>query len=213
MLKSDKIVSPTTHKKIGKYESAWWKLIRLGWHEDYLERLEVIEIQPVFISRSKNMHIKHLSTIVRAGVIMMTTLHDQRLYGFGVDKTYNQLTDFAGGVKKYENAIEAALREFSEETYGLFTKIPIQHVADSMVIYDKHNLILFLNIDSTMIDINDLSVAFQALKKEHQGKIEIDHIMWITEQQLQYAIQYHTNFIYSRLRNFLDKAGNFTDFL
>jgi len=207
---SDKIVSPKTHKKIGKYESAWWQLIRQGWHEDVLESQPIVEKQPVYIKSVKHINQNHLSTISRAGVIMVTDIQHYRLFGLGLDKTYQQLTDFAGGVKKLESAISAALREFNEETYGLFYQIPIANIGDAKAIYDKHNLIIFLHIH---IDIDDLNIQFHELKRRHQGKIEMDDIVWMTDDQLKLAIKYKYKYIYARLCNFLDKAGNFMDYL
>ena len=58
----------------------------------------------------------------RAGVIIYTVSNGRLYFAMGLDSNTHDLTDF-GGTVEYEtdeNAVKGALREFSEETLGIF---------------------------------------------------------------------------------------------
>lgn len=204
---SDQIVNPDTGRIIGKYDDAWWYLIRSKrYGEDYLEALPTKINQPTILTTVDKLPQNWKP--IRAGVILYTVIHDQLLFGFGLDATYNQLTDFAGGVKKGESAISAALKEFCEESL-IFCDINKKDIKTAPVLYDKHHLIIFLYTD---LDPNDISTTFHQLSKNVK-KLEVKDIVWITEDELKLSIQYKLQHVYARLRNFLSKAGNFYDYL
>ena len=58
----------------------------------------------------------------RAAVMPYTFDKDNRLlFLVGKDKNSGDITDFGGGRKKYEYSLNAAIREFNEETSGVFS--------------------------------------------------------------------------------------------
>lgn len=202
------IVSPKTNQPIEKYGKAYQDLTQQGYSEIKLNRSTIIQ------SRNKVTFVNKLNLRTnkpqRGGVILYTIINDQLLFGFGLDSTYNEFTDFSGGIsyKRDQNAIEGSLREFCEETEGLYCALHLEDVIDAPVIIDKHNLIIFLYTDESP---DEITYAFQNLKRTK--KSEVKNIIWVTEQELKSAIKLKLPYIYSRLRNFLEKFGNFYDAL
>ena len=209
ILKAEKVMSPKTKNLIDKYGYAWWHLIRAGYHEDELENLPIHKSQSVAFDLVKNLNLDAFNYGTRCGVILYTRVKGYLLFGFGQDAEYQQLTNFAGGYnKKDKNVITAALREFCEETLGLFCNVNENTVQNDFVVYDKYNVVIFLYTDN---DIDDINTAFYEAKKKQTGKIEIEDIVWMTEEALKLTIQQkgYTRCLYQRLRKFLDKAHDF----
>ncbi|HSW75825.1 MAG TPA: NUDIX hydrolase [Candidatus Saccharimonadales bacterium] len=210
MLQSDQIINPETGHFIDKYGKTWWQLIRKKHKEDELESQKTIINHPTILTTIHQLPLHYLNPI-RAGVIIYTIVKNRLLFGFGLDAVYNQLTDFAGGItKKDKNIISAALREFCEETLGVFCNINIQKIQKAPVLYDKHHVVILLYTNE---DIDDINNKFHEYKKYHKGKIEISNIVWITKEELQDAIFYKQSYMYLRLINFLKKADRFYDYL
>ena len=199
------VINPKTKQPIEKYGKTWYDLTQQGYSKEKLNKLPLINNtnQVTYVHKLD----LNLNKPKRGGVILYTVINKQIFFGLGVDKKYNELTDFSGGIsRKDATAIDGALREFCEETEGLFSIK--ENVMHSPVIVDKHNLIMFLYTDEHP---DDITYNFQAQEKTH--KSEIKDIVWVTEQELKLAIQLNLPYIYSRLRNFLAKFGNFYDYL
>lgn len=150
----------------------------------------------------------------RAGVILF--YREKGLFGFGVDARYREITDFAGGVvygKDY-NVIRGALREFKEETLGLFGELSEYKVRNCPVLYDGNNLVIFLE---TLIPPVDISKEFLEAYKcaladcDPKNKPEVCGIRWFSWEEMQKEIRGF--FMFGRLRNFLYKAGDFAAML
>ncbi len=197
------IISPKTSQPIEKYGKAYNDLIQQGYNEYKLNRFTIQKSEHK-ITKVNQLDLK-TNKPQRGGVILYTIVNDQLLFGFGLDSTYNEFTDFSGGISyKKENCIEGALREFCEETEGLYCALHTEDVIDAPVMVDKHNLIIFLYTDESP---DEITYSFQHLKRAK--KSEVKNIIWVTEQELKSAIQLKLPYIYSRLRNFLAKFGNF----
>jgi hypothetical protein len=96
-----------------------------------------------------------------------------------IDSKYGNLTDFGGGVKKYETFTRAAARELLEESLGVF-KLSSESLYDcSTAVYDTNMITLFchINIDT---DMNSLVVDyFERLSDVTTS--ETRGIVWIHE--------------------------------
>lgn len=147
----------------------------------------------------------------RAGVIIYTVYNDMVYVGMGVDMKTHDLTDFGGGIsyKKDRNVVAGALREFNEETLGIFRKLSIEDVMTSAVLYDDtYNLIIFLHID---VDPNVVSEKFLNRFNE-VPKAEICGIQWLTWEEFQKHVN-TPGIIFSRVQKFLKRAGDFSSLL
>ena|SRR5437762_2315003 len=218
MLRADQIINPFTGQVIDKYESTWWYLIRGAkkFNRTPTEMEVLLENEPlVFTQTPKLAKIKDIDftrlNLIRAGVILYTIVDDEVLLGLGLDKTYQELTDFSGGISKNETRtpVIAALRELCEETLGLYCHIQINDIQNNLALYDRHHLVIFYKVDN---DIDTISQQFMDMKKQYKNKIEIDEIVWLTPDQLFDAMIHHQYaYVYIRLANLLIKAGDFYD--
>lgn len=136
---------------------------------------------------------KDLSSIKvrRAGVIPYTVCNGRLFFLMGVDSQYNQVTDFGGGSKKDENALQTALREFNEETNGIFSNYTScqQSFDDCIAILDGY-------CAWSSQDVNSAAMLFYPLhwswlwwaqnlfntNQVHNG--EVSHIVWMSDIQL-----------------------------
>ena len=117
----------------------------------------------------------------RAGVIIYKEINGQLVFGLGVDTDSNNLTDFGGGVTKKDiNPINGGLREFVEETLGVFGSFNEKEVGNCLVIYSEHMLIMFLHLD---FDIDKSTYLFKERLK-HAKRPEIKELMWMTKNYL-----------------------------
>lgn len=122
-----------------------------------------------------------------------TTVH----FLFGIDRKSGDLTDFGGGVRKNENALIAALREFKEETNGIF---------DGDV-YDTPNRY----ISSISVTNKVLSTLFVPVDESHlymdvtTSSPEIKEFVWLTQDNLKKLLTGRCHkkiMMWGRLRSF-----------
>lgn len=83
---------------------------------------------------------------LRAGVIVYTVHRDKLLFCMGVDRKTSEITDFGGGVsyKRDKTTTAGALREFTEESLGVFGKFYPSSLDDCVVVYNNNMAIFFL---------------------------------------------------------------------
>lgn len=157
----------------------------------------------------KNLDLKNTKP-ERAGIIIYTTVKKVLYFGLGLDSRTHDLTDFGGRIiYKIENVIEGAIREFKEETLGIFEDITYENIKDCPVIYDDKNLIIFVHID---INPNLICLTFNKKYNEIKSKdsykhLEICAITWLSLKEFKLVIR-KKGTLFSRLQNFLLKANN-----
>jgi hypothetical protein len=124
------------------------------------------------------------STETRSGVIVYTYYQQKLLFGLGLDATYQQLTDFGGKKINREDVITCALREWREESFGIFED-PIKQwnktdINDCVYVSDGTCLVIFVRLD---VDprITDQVFELQTKKTRH---IEVSRIVWLDKRQL-----------------------------
>ncbi len=154
----------------------------------------------------------------RAGVILYY-INNGRLYiGMGVDSKTHDLTDFAGNILYCtidNNCIDGALREFQEETLSIFKPIKKNDILDCPVIYNKHNLIIFMRTD---IEPNIISEKFNtkyrklAAQMKNSNDIEVCGITWLEWSDFIYSI-HNDDIIYSRVKNFIKSTNTLQNIL
>jgi hypothetical protein len=147
----------------------------------------------------------------RAGVILYTVHNNSVYFGLGVDCLSHDLTDFGGNVhKNKENVIEGALREFEEETLGIFKKITINDIKQYPVVYDSKNLIIFIHVS---VDPNKVSEVFNnKFKNVLKTSIlmpEVCGITWLSWKDFYYSIN-NKGVLFFRVQKFLSKSNDFS---
>ena len=172
----------------------------------------------------------------RAGIIVYTNEPNapkgSRLqFWLGDDSKSGDLTDFGGGVsyRKDGSALKGALREFNEESHGVFGEFTPEQLQDCMAIYNRSMLIIFLRIDNVtapLIDLTvddpvittetgpiDLSVKFSA---RATPRSEISNLICLDESEFRSLVVtgiHKGKHLYSRVRNLLLHAEDFLSFL
>lgn len=152
----------------------------------------------------------------RAGVIP-TTIHNNQLYfGLGIDTNSGELTDFGGGISykdhKDKNVIYGALREYQEETLGIFGPINYEDTMDNVAIYNHNNLIIFIMI---IINIDKSHELFEhEYQLLHNNNIlpEVCGIKWVTVNEFKEIVAKRGK-MFHRVQTFLQQAGDFYKFL
>jgi hypothetical protein len=151
----------------------------------------------------------------RAGVILYTKLNNVIYFGMGIDYQSGEYTDFGGGISYKEgadeNVIVGALREFAEETLGIFGYVNPKDVEDCLTLYSNNNLIIFKQLPTTTVE--DMRTIVSLFEKEYQKVSqfttpEVANIVWLSQNDFKTLITQRGNLFY-RIQNFLQKAGNF----
>jgi len=108
----------------------------------------------------------------RGGVIVYTHFNGTVYFSFGIDAKTHDLTDFGGGIGHRDaSPISGALREFSEETLGIFGTVTVDQIGTCPVIYDLNNLIIFLRFD---LNPEEVSTVFLQKYQEIVDQIGFD---------------------------------------
>lgn len=149
---------------------------------------------------------------LRGGVIPYTIYEGKTYFCLGQDTASNDLTDFGGGIKKTENRIDGALREFKEESLNVFGDINKESILDQIILYSSKMLILLIKFEVNPQIIKD---TFQQLTK-NESKLEINDIFWLSKDELLKIIQseipielFNSNKImYTKVRYFLQNSIN-----
>jgi len=86
----------------------------------------------------------------RSGVIVYTKYKKSTHFISGIDNESGDVTNFAGGVSyknKNENGLIGGLREFSEESLGIFGYISVDEIKNCLAVYDQNDLIIFIPLN------------------------------------------------------------------
>lgn len=166
--------------------------------------------------------ITHISTVKqylergyrseRGGVILLSNVAGRTNIGLGIDWKTNELTDFGGKIRPHENSIEGALREFQEETLGIFVTPSIEDIQNCIVVHNNYILVLFIRVSIAPVEICE---SFsEALREALQvgKKTEVSGIMFFTEHTFRNLL-HRTRHMYSKLAWFLCGAGDFYEYL
>lgn len=168
----------------------------------------------------------------RAGVIMYGSYQGTVYIGLGIDANSHELTDFGGGVdyKVDPDAIVGGLREFQEETLGIFQPLTPADVPKSVVLCDSKNLVIFVHVPMTPDAISSAFNAAYAKRVDSNNQIrdrkamfneintndlydpEMCGITWLTMADFQ-ACVLTPGRVYARVQQFLKRAGDFTHLL
>lgn len=89
--------------------------------------------------------VAYTQTHKRAGIIPYRQSHPGIRLLLGVDTPTGEDTDLGGGVKTSDcGSIHAGIREFSEESFGIFGKIRPNELNNCLAVFNEELLIIFL---------------------------------------------------------------------
>lgn len=165
---------------------------------------------PGFVHSAKIKDINWQTQIQsRGGVIPYTLYNGQIYFCLGKDRQSGDLTDFGGGIKKYEGRVSGALREFREESLNVFSQCDKLDINDQLVFYSKKMLIILMKCDIDPIEISN----FFENKVKNEVNPEIEDIVWISKDELLnllYSDQQDKEgrIMYTKVRFFLKQVSN-----
>lgn len=145
--------------------------------------------------------------VLRAGVIPYVYVNGSLHFLFGRDTVSGDLTDFGGGVKKGESILDAAIREFKEETNKSFGSHIYSHnnFYNCVVLQDAQMTIFFLRLDPKWLD--EANKKFYSQKKKYKY-MEVNKFVWIHENRLKRMLYYNNStdnvIIWSKVKNFIN---------
>lgn len=153
----------------------------------------------------------------RGGVIVYTTLEDDTYFGLGIDAKSGDYTDFGGGIryKKDGTAVRGSLREFIEETLGVFGWISEDQITEAVAVYSSSMIIFFIRIEfspgTTSKSISDLFDR----RLKFLTDPEVSKIVWLKSAEFVELLttwHFEGRKLYSRVGNLLNNV-EFWDFL
>lgn len=125
--------------------------------------------------------------VKRAGIIPMIKRGGHTFYGLGLDQSSGDITEFAGGREgKDKDMLETALREFKEETFGIFNiDRKMVEEQNNDVLFDSYSCIFLVQIDDKnfMSLVDKFNLKIKEMKK-NKIKIENGLLFWVTGDQL-----------------------------
>lgn len=140
----------------------------------------------------------------RAGAVPYTIIKNKIYICLGRDRKTSDLTDFAGMKNKGESVIDAALREFAEESRGVFGQILADKINGCKCIYDEQKWLLLVPVISYNSDIievtrNNFSRYSFIDPDNRRDRIynEVKSLVWLNEKKI-----YDVLICKNRLRNY-----------
>lgn len=186
----------------------------------YVSRVSQISQLDNNHDRNKSTRFNRLSRPNRGGIIVYTVYNGVFYFGLAIDAETHDLTDCGGAIdyNAGETALQACIREFSEETLNIFETITEEQLRSCPVVYDEKNMIIFMHI---AVDPNEVSCKLVERYKliiderskgtRQRGKKltkspEVCGITWLTKESFEHSLQ-TPGIIYSRVRKFLSQCS------
>lgn len=150
----------------------------------------------------------------RAAILPYTIVNmdgeDKILFLFGIHSGTNEITDFGGGVKKYENDLIASFRELNEESKGIFEKsifIPDLNTCIAAVKDTERTemSVIFVPIYNRN-NCSENIKKFKNISKSGECYNEIEKLVWVKETDFTKILNLSTTStkytMWSRIRKF-----------
>lgn len=120
--------------------------------------------------------------LLRAGIIPYVKRNGDIYFMMGVDTKTGEYSDFGGGVKMYENALSAAMRECREESRGLIDFRDLGLIRRGILSrrYRQNVCIMFSEITIPNFYENSRNI-FHSRKNKYN---EMSDIVWISSSNM-----------------------------
>lgn len=136
---------------------------------------------------------------LRSGIIPYQLIGGELFFYLGVDRKYQEYSDFGGSLKKKEDPISGAIREFKEETYEVFDRLRREEIKKSIAVYSSQTLVIFYRLCSA--SAKNLDTFAETIKKH--SKSENSQIVRLSDIEFTQLIYDANSKMYDRLRNLL----------
>ncbi len=127
-----------------------------------------------------NFESKRLDGVFRAGIIPYCIKDEIKYFCFGVEDGVGALADFGGQVDPADrNLLDTAVREFTEETAGVFGEIDRDRLNSSTCLMGALTVDILYEVDAKMSSYN---LAFENAVKN--GDTEVIRFVWLSKTQV-----------------------------
>jgi hypothetical protein len=129
---------------------------------------------------------------IRGGIIMVKRVtskegNEEIYFGFGIDRNFGDITDFGGSVKaKDRSRIFVCLREFAEETCGIFGFLSFENIAKYPCVSTSRVYIVFLEVNDSFERIDS---AFSSRSSKIPNP-EILKIVWKKKDEILFDLSH-----------------------
>jgi 8-oxo-dGTP pyrophosphatase MutT (NUDIX family) len=139
----------------------------------------------------------------RSGVIPYIFKNNTIYFLFAKDKKTKEYTDFGGGIKVNENALECGIREFEEESNRIFENeyYEMEKYVNTMSLIGKNNdmTIIFLPVEENYF------YTAKSLFNSKGDNDEIYDVEWVDKVEFCDLIFKKNNFMWKKISMFLKK--------
>lgn len=126
--------------------------------------------------------------IKRCGVLPYVVHEGRVWFLWAVDKKTGELTDFGGGIKEWETALEGGLREYREESRGVFSQISLNDAVDKLCLFDPRigMAIIFFPFQPFWIEAAEelFELDLVSGRAVRRWEDEVSAVRWVEEREL-----------------------------
>lgn len=150
----------------------------------------------------------------RGGVIPYTMKDGKIYFLLARHGESRDLGDFGGGIKKHEFSLNGSIREYIEETHGMFS-VSTNDLLDKLALVDGVNMsIVFVPVDQSWYQKAPSEFQKSKLCSAKKGSNEISEVVWIDENafiRLVYGNEKYGRFgqrekLWTRIKKFFQKT-------
>lgn len=151
--------------------------------------------------------------IGRSGIIPYTSKDNEMHFLLAKDNQTDELGDFGGGAKSKENGLDTAMREFEEESKGIFLgEFPnIDYFVNKISVTGDNMAVTFVYIDPKWLS-KDETGAVRQFRKKRKRDDEIIDVVWVNKitfeklvNQRQIREDYQVLKMWKKVRTFFKK--------
>jgi hypothetical protein len=126
----------------------------------------------------------------RAGIIPVVERDGTLFFGFSVSTWDGAMGDFGGGREKSDvDALDTALREYSEESFNVFGVLTRDMLQDCLVIQTPQTIEIIVPVPGPFYQYTE---RFREILR-HQPNDEVQNIVWVSRAQLILILNQHTS--------------------
>lgn len=150
--------------------------------------------------------LPYVSRLQHVGIIPVMEIGTELVYGFGFNHRYDDFTDFGGQRERGETFVEGAIREFTEESLGIFGTLQPEQLQSSIGLFSRIpagrrtrvEYLIFVRFTgpSPAELVNQFQLERQrelrkddnlrrlGLRVPYNPKLEMSEMIWLTEDDI-----------------------------
>ena len=126
---------------------------------------------------------------IRAGIIPIIDQGGVRFFGFGIENGVAAIGDFGGHREKIDNdALDTAIREYSEEALDVFGTFTREMLQDFYVIEGVDTVEILVPVHGPLYKYTEAFREILRLRLSDNINHEVQSIIWLSRRQLLTAI-------------------------